>query len=38
MKGHLNAVADGRFDVQQAARDYAEALASDTLRARLAAR
>ena len=38
MKGHLNAVADGRFDVQQAAHDYAEALASDTLRARLAAR
>ncbi len=36
MKSHLNALADGRFDVAQASRDYAASLQSDALRERLA--
>ncbi len=38
MKFHLNALADGRFDLAAAQRDHQASLASDALRQRLAAR
>ena len=38
MKAHLNAFADGCFDLERASADYAAALASDTLRQRLSTR
>lgn len=38
MKSHLNALADGRFDLAAAQRDHQASLASDELRQRLAAR
>lgn len=37
MKGHLNALADGRFDLERATADYAAALQSETLKQRIAA-